>query len=149
MLYEETHNAIDGSSRLLPPNGYWLSAIGFLRAPVAYEVTRSLYQRLSGIEPVAVNDLLQSMRGEAYAVVEAGAQGRALNETRQAQAMPPPPEPVEAVMRQGSYDPAAVKYWLMFASEPSRPPPTPVPNTAQILVEERDLHVYDGLMGDA
>ncbi len=56
---------------------------------------------------------------------------------------------LEAVMRQGSYDPAAVKYWLMFASQPARPPPTPVPNTAQIPVEERDLHVYDGLIGGA
>jgi len=54
---------------------------------------------------------------------------------------------LEAVMRQGSYDPAAVKYWLMFASQPATSPPTPVPNTAQIPVEERDLHVYDGLIG--
>jgi transposase len=54
---------------------------------------------------------------------------------------------LEAVMRQGSYDPAAVKYWLMFASQPGNSPPTPVPNTAQIPVEERDLHIYDGLIG--
>jgi len=54
---------------------------------------------------------------------------------------------LEAVMRQGSYDPAAVKYWLIFASEPVTSPPTPVPNTAQIPVEERDLQVYDGLIG--
>jgi transposase len=54
---------------------------------------------------------------------------------------------LEAVMRQGSYDPAAVKYWLMFASQPVTSPPTPVPNTAQVPVEERDLHVYDGLIG--
>ena len=56
---------------------------------------------------------------------------------------------LEAVMRQGSYDPAAVKYWLMFASQPTRSPPTPVPNMAQIPVEERDLQVYDGLIGGA
>jgi hypothetical protein len=54
---------------------------------------------------------------------------------------------LEAVMRQGSYDPAAVKYWLMFASQPANSPPTPVPNTAQIPVEERDLHIYDDLIG--
>jgi transposase len=54
---------------------------------------------------------------------------------------------LEAVMRQGSYDPAAVKYWLMFASQPANSPPTPVPNTAQIPVEERDLHIYDALIG--
>jgi transposase len=54
---------------------------------------------------------------------------------------------LEAVMRQGSYDPAAVKYWLMFASQPVAAPPIPVPDTAHIPVEERDLRVYDGLMG--
>lgn len=54
---------------------------------------------------------------------------------------------LEAVMRQGSYDPAAVKYWLMFASQPVVTPPTPVPDTAHIPVEERDLRVYDGLIG--
>jgi hypothetical protein len=54
---------------------------------------------------------------------------------------------LEAVMRQGSYDPAAVKYWLMFASQPVSSPPTPVPGTAQVSVEERDLQVYDGLIG--
>jgi transposase len=54
---------------------------------------------------------------------------------------------LEAVMRQGSYDPAAVKYWLMFASQPMASPPTPVPDTAHVPVEERDLRVYDGLIG--
>jgi hypothetical protein len=54
---------------------------------------------------------------------------------------------LEAVMRRGSYDPAAVKYWLMFASQPVAAPPIPVPDTAHIPVEERDLRVYDGLMG--
>lgn len=56
---------------------------------------------------------------------------------------------LEAVMRQGSDDPAAVKYWLMFASQPATSPPAPMPNTGQIPVEERDLHVYDGLIRGA
>jgi transposase len=54
---------------------------------------------------------------------------------------------LEAVMRQGCYDPAAVKYWLLFATEPLPRPPTAVPDTALIPVEERDLHVYDDLIG--
>jgi hypothetical protein len=54
---------------------------------------------------------------------------------------------LEAVMGQGSCDPAAVKYWLMFASQPVATPPTPVPDTAHVPVEERDLRVYDGLIG--
>ena len=41
------------------------SAIGFLRAPVAYEVVRSLYQRFSTFDVNAVNVLLTEMEMEA------------------------------------------------------------------------------------
>jgi transposase len=54
---------------------------------------------------------------------------------------------LEAVMRRGTYDPAAVKYWLMFAGQPIASSPVPTPGTAQISVEERDLHIYDQLIG--
>jgi N-methylhydantoinase A len=49
------------------------SAIGFLRAPIAYEVSRSLPQRLESLDIAAVNTLLQAMAGEALAVVAQGA----------------------------------------------------------------------------
>ena len=58
------------------------SAIGFLRAPVAYEVVRSLNMRLSALDAAAVNDLMADMRREARAVVESGAFGAALAERR-------------------------------------------------------------------
>jgi N-methylhydantoinase A len=67
---------------IIPPGAGVGSAIGFLRAPVAYEVTRSLYQRLSALDAERVNALLEDMRVEAFAVVEPGAGGQALQETR-------------------------------------------------------------------
>ncbi len=69
---------------IIPPGAGVGSAIGFLRAPVAYEVIRSQYQRLSLLNIAGVNALLTEMRAEAYAVVESGAQGQRLIESRTA-----------------------------------------------------------------
>jgi len=69
---------------VVPPGAGVGSAIGFLRAPVAYEVIRSHYQRLDSLDAEATNDLLDAMRAEAYGVVEPGAGGAALTETRTA-----------------------------------------------------------------
>ncbi|MCO6418531.1 hydantoinase/oxoprolinase family protein [Siccirubricoccus sp. KC 17139] len=65
-----------GVKRLLVPSGAGVgSAIGFLRAPVAYEVVRSLYQRFASFDVGAVNALLTEMSREAAAVVAKGAFG--------------------------------------------------------------------------
>ncbi len=69
---------------VVPPGAGVGSAIGFLRAPVAYEVTRSHYQRLGTLDPESTNALLDGMRAEAWGVVEPGAGGRELVETRTA-----------------------------------------------------------------
>ena len=69
---------------VIPPGAGVGSAIGFLRAPVAYEVIRSRYQRLSSIDTSGVNTVLEEMRKEAFAVVESGAGGKPLVETRTA-----------------------------------------------------------------
>ncbi len=72
-----------GIARVLIPSGAGVgSAIGFLRAPVAYEVVRSLYQRFSAFEVGRVNALLDEMEAEARAVVEQGSFGAALAQTR-------------------------------------------------------------------
>jgi len=72
-----------GITAVLVPAGAGVgSAIGFLRAPVAYEVVKSLYQRLSAFDLGAVNALLAAMRAEAMAVVALGADGRATEEHR-------------------------------------------------------------------
>jgi N-methylhydantoinase A len=66
----------------VPPNAGVGSAVGFLRAPVAFEVVRSRYMRLADFDLAAANRLLQEMRAEALAVVEPGAAGAPLIERR-------------------------------------------------------------------
>ena len=67
---------------LVPPGAGVGSAIGFLRAPVAYEVVRSLYQRLASLDVARINALFADMRAEAEAIVAQGAPGRAAEEQR-------------------------------------------------------------------
>ena len=72
-----------GIDRVLVPIGAGVgSAIGFLRAPVAYEVVRSLYQRLGTFDVSAVTALLSDMRAEADAVVDQGRFGAPTTESR-------------------------------------------------------------------
>ncbi len=72
-----------GISSVLVPSGAGVgSAIGFLRAPVAYEVVKSLYQRFSRFDVAAVNALLSAMSAEAAEVVAVGAAGRETEEHR-------------------------------------------------------------------
>lgn len=72
-----------GISRVLVPSGAGVgSAIGFLRAPVGYEVVRSLYQRFSSFDVSAVNALLSEMEAEASAVVAQGSYGALTTQTR-------------------------------------------------------------------
>jgi N-methylhydantoinase A len=61
-----------GIDRLLVPPGAGVgSAIGFLRAPFAFEATRSLCIRLDAFDAVAVRSLLHALRDEATAFVRA------------------------------------------------------------------------------
>ena len=63
-----------GIDRIVVPRGAGVgSAIGFLRAPVAFEVARSLYQQLETLDAGAVGTLLTAMRDEAAAFVETAA----------------------------------------------------------------------------
>jgi N-methylhydantoinase A len=72
-----------GIDRVLVPSGAGVgSAIGFLRAPVGYEVVRSLYQRFRSFDVAAVNGLLDDMVREAEAVVAAGSFGAPTTQTR-------------------------------------------------------------------
>lgn len=75
-----------GIRRVMIPSGAGVgSAVGFLMAPVAYEVARSRYVQLDdSFDPAAVNTLFAEMRAEAEAVVRAGAPGAELVETRTA-----------------------------------------------------------------
>jgi N-methylhydantoinase A len=72
-----------GIDRVLVPSGAGVgSAIGFLRAPVGYEVVRSLYQRFSSFDVGAVNALLDDMAREASDVVAQGSFGAEIGQTR-------------------------------------------------------------------
>ncbi|WP_207536947.1 hydantoinase/oxoprolinase family protein [Sabulicella rubraurantiaca] len=72
-----------GVDRILVPSGAGVgSAIGFLRAPVAYEVVRSLYTRFASFDLVGVNALLADMAAEASSVVAQGSFGAETTEAR-------------------------------------------------------------------
>ncbi len=76
-----------GINRIMVPSGAGVgSAVGFLMAPVAYEVVRSRYVQLEEgkFDPAFVNRLFAEMRAEAEAVVKAGAPDARLVETRTA-----------------------------------------------------------------
>jgi N-methylhydantoinase A len=69
---------------LIPANAGVGSAVGLLRAPVAYEIVRGKLTRLSSFDPAAVNRLLVAMRAEAEAIVRRGAPDAKLAERRSA-----------------------------------------------------------------
>jgi N-methylhydantoinase A len=69
---------------LVPANAGVGSAVGLLRAPVAYEVARGRLLRLSSFDAVAANRLLAEMRAEADAIVRRGAPDALLTERRSA-----------------------------------------------------------------
>lgn len=76
-----------GISRVIVPTGAGVgSAVGFLQAPISYEVARSLYVKVSDFQPGPVNQLLSAMIDEARAVALQGAQGQPLTEGRTAYA---------------------------------------------------------------
>jgi N-methylhydantoinase A len=91
---------------VVPSNAGVGSAVGFLRAPIAYEIVRSQLQRLDAFEADAANALLAAMRAEAEAIVRRGEPDAALTETRSAFmryrgqgheiAVPVPPRPYRA-----------------------------------------------------
>jgi len=69
---------------LVPSNAGVGSAVGLLRAPVAYEIVRGRLTRLSSFDAAAANALLTEMRAEAEAIVRQGAPSAALTEQRSA-----------------------------------------------------------------
>lgn len=60
------------------------SAVGFLRAPAAYELVHSRFMRLDRFDLKQANDLLAGMSREATDLARAAAGSRRLNETRTA-----------------------------------------------------------------
>jgi N-methylhydantoinase A len=74
-----------GMERILIPVGAGVgSAIGFLRAPVSYEIVRSRLARLAPFRAAEINRLFADMRAQAETIVRAGAGNAALVEARHA-----------------------------------------------------------------
>ena len=69
---------------IVPPNAGVGSAVGFLAAPVSYELVRSRYMRLDAFDAAAATALLQEMSAEATALVAPGARGLPTFERRMA-----------------------------------------------------------------
>ncbi len=67
---------------VVPPDAGVGSALGFLGAPIAYEVVRTLLVRLDALQQAAIDALFAEMRAEAEAVVRLGAPRGTLVETR-------------------------------------------------------------------
>ncbi len=72
-----------GIGRIVIPEGAGVgSAIGFLKAPAAFELVRSRFMNLDSFDADAANQLLGDMSREARALAESAALGRALTEER-------------------------------------------------------------------
>ena len=67
---------------LVPKNAGVGSAVGLLRAPIAYEVVRSRYLKLKEFDPTMANGLFQQLYDEAWEVVSAAAPPDSIQQSR-------------------------------------------------------------------
>ncbi len=67
---------------VVPPDAGVGSALGFLGAPIAYEVVRTMLVRLDALEQSTIDALFAEMRAEAESVVRLGVPQGTLAETR-------------------------------------------------------------------
>jgi N-methylhydantoinase A len=67
---------------VVPPNAGVGSAIGFLAAPVSYELIKSRHMRLDAFDFAGISALLAEMAKDARSLVEPGARGAPIHERR-------------------------------------------------------------------
>jgi N-methylhydantoinase A len=164
-----------GVERVLIPHGAGVgSAIGFLLAPVAYEVVRSRHMLVSRFEPGPINEVMNEMIVEAEAViVPAVGASVALKETRRAYmryvgqgyeiAVPLPPGVVKDADREVVIDAFEGAYrelygrlipnldievlsWTLTLAAPVAPPPARDADTITERVATSDVigRLFDG-----
>ncbi len=74
-----------GIKKIVIPSGAGFgSALGFLKAPAAYEVVRSLYQHLSKLDTKRVEQMFLEMRKQAQAIIDYWQPKSVVKETRKA-----------------------------------------------------------------
>ncbi|HEV2157867.1 hydantoinase/oxoprolinase family protein [Bradyrhizobium sp.] len=72
-----------GAQRVIvPPNAGVGSAVGFLAAPISYEMVKTKYMRLESFDAAAATELLAAMSRDIRAWVEPAAQGEPVAERR-------------------------------------------------------------------
>jgi N-methylhydantoinase A len=72
-----------GADRVIvPPNAGVGSAVGFLAAPISYEMVKTKYMRLEGFDAAAATELLRGMSRDIRAWVEPAAHGEPVVERR-------------------------------------------------------------------
>ena len=141
-----------GISRIVIPADAGVgSALGFLEAPIAYEVARTLLARLHQLDAAAIEALFNEMRAEAETVVRLGAPTATLDERRiafmryrgQGHEVPVtlPPGPPNAAALRDAFDATYTQLygrtipgldvealtWLLFLAEAK-----PLPETAAL-----------------
>jgi N-methylhydantoinase A len=67
---------------VVPPNAGVGSAVGFLMAPISYELVKSRHMRLDDFDCAGASALLAGMSRDARALVEPGARGAPVTERR-------------------------------------------------------------------
>jgi N-methylhydantoinase A len=67
---------------VVPPNAGVGSAVGFLAAPISYELIKSRHMRLDNFDFAGASALLSEMSKDARALVEPGARGAPITERR-------------------------------------------------------------------
>ena len=166
-----------GIDRVIIPRGAGVgSAVGFLMAPIAYEVVRTRLVDLREFDAEYVNGIFEEMRREAEAVVRLGAPDAELVETRTAYmryrgqgheitvSLPTRPyAPDDAALLQKLFDTAyaahftrtipnlnveALTWNLTLATERPLPAAVPAIDTSPVSPSEESRTLFDPVSGD-